>query len=426
MPLLETSNRVLSKVEFVLLACFLVALPIAEAPKNLFLVFYELSWLINSIRSRNFGFLPRIWDVLFAALLIFPIFTIFFSSPYPHVWIGMGDIATYLLLGWTLARSRLDEQQVFRLFCCAIGSTLLGIVQGYYVLAVDPKRIWLQLNAVGHVNHSALFCAGIGIMAAAINLMSWHQLSSRQRWLSSIVTLACFAGMIAFASRGAFVAYVAGMLLIVTPYLFLHMRRTLLVGVSALALAICVAFITQGLIWMAAQQKNTSSLVQKTMDNVRSHDVTSARGQLARTAIEMWRQKPVLGVGVNNFSAVSPEMVQSWLAERNESFEPSKFLFSNHAHNVYFNTLAERGTLGEILLLALGLGWAWELWRKRPAIATPTVLQLCWAAGVAGWAVVFVGGLFNTTLHHGHGMLSMFGLGLLLGSAWPQRTMENR
>ena len=155
--------RLLGKAEYLLLGGFLIALPLVEAPKNLLLGAYVLAWLLGSLRQRNFGTLSPGWDGLFAAMLVVPALSVLASAPYPHGWTHLGDIVSYVLLGWTLARTRLTTRQTVGLLGCAVGATLLGIVHGYWVLAVDAKRIWLQLNSVGHVNHSALFGAGAGV-----------------------------------------------------------------------------------------------------------------------------------------------------------------------------------------------------------------------------------------------------------------------
>lgn len=407
--------RLLGKAETLLLGGFLIALPLVEAPKNLFLGAYVLAWLLGSLRQRNFGTLSPGWDGLFAAMLAVPLLSVLASAPYPHGWKDLGDIASYVLLGWTLARTRLSTQQIVGLLACAVGATLLGIAHGYWVLAVDAKRIWLQLNSVGHVNHSALYGAGAGMLAGGLCLYA-RGLSSRWRQVSVATALACFGGVVAFASRGAFVAYLGGFGVIALPALLIQGRRVVRVAALALALAGGVAFAAQGLVWMVAQDKNGSSLLQKTLDNVRENDVTSARGRLARTAVEYWRQRPWLGLGVANFSAVSPAQAEAWVRARGEAFVPEAYLFSNHAHNVYFNTLAERGALGLGVLLGLGAAWAVLLWQRRPRAGSPDAAALAWASGVAGWSVVYVGGVFNTTLHHEHGMLSILGLALLLGA----------
>lgn len=406
--------RLLGKAECLLLGGFLIALPLVEAPKNLLLGAYVLAWLLGSLRQCNFGTLSPGWDGLFAAMLVVPALSVLTSAPYPHGWTHLGDIVSYVLLGWTLARTRLTTRQTVGLLGCAVGATLLGIVHGYWVLAVDAKRIWLQLNSVGHVNHSALFGAGAGVLAGGLSLYA-SGLPLRWRRVSVVMALACFGGVVAFASRGAFVAYLAGLGVIAVPALFIHGWRGVRVAVVAFVLAGGVAFAAQGLVWLVAQDKNDSSLLQKTLENVREKDVTSARGRLARTALEYWRQCPWLGLGVGNFSAVSPAQAEAWATARGEVFVPEAYLFSNHAHNVYFNTLAERGALGLLVLLGLGVAWAVLLWQCRPRAASAEAATLAWASGVAGWSVVYIGGVFNTTLHHEHGMLSMLGLALLLG-----------
>lgn len=408
--------RVLSRLELGLLCAFMLVVPIMEAPKNIFLVLFTLVWLVRSFRQNNFGHLSPVWDALFALSLIIPFLCIAFSSPYPHKWNAMGDIVSCILLGWVLARSQL-QRTVRPVLTCVVISTLLGVVQGYYVLATNPQRVWLQLNAVGHVNHSALFGVGAALIGVALAL--WQDGISRlQRRWAVFAAFALFGAVIGFASRGAVLAYVFGLILLMWPALRRQGAFSILHVAGVVVLGVVVAWGAQTAIVQVSQSKNpTASLSAKTEENIRDHRVMSERDRLARNAIEQWRHNPVFGVGVSNFSAVSPELMRSWLEARGEQFDPDKYLFSNHAHNLYMNTLAERGLAGECLLLLLGIAWACALWRRRPQAGSAAPAYWAWAAGVSGWTVVYAGGVFNTTFHHGHGMLAMVCLGLLLGSS---------
>jgi len=85
-----------------------------------------------------------------------------------------------------------------------------------------------------------------------------------------------------------------------------------------------------------------------------------------------------------------------------------------HAHNLYLNTLAERGIVGSVPLAAVLIAWGLLLFRRRPRPADSEDDWLLWGAAAAAWTVSVVAGLANTTLHHEHGMLAALLLGLWL------------
>lgn len=404
--LLESSrsDRPLSRAEFVLLCLFSIALPLVEAPKNIFWGLFLLLWIGRSVRTGNWGSLSRGWDALFAALIAVPVISVLASSPYPHSWREVGDIVGYVSLGWILARSRLTARQITLLLAWLIGATLAGVIHGYWVLATDPKRVWLQLNSVGHVNHSALYGMGIASMAVVLAATIWFKTTVRstlQRGPALISALAMLAVMISFGSRGALAAY----LLSIVGFLSLFARAAKIRLWPAVLAGLIVA---GGALALDRKQ------IEKTETNIKAGSVTSMRAEAANTAIEIWRHRMLTGVGAANFSAISPEQIEAWVKERGETYVPANYLYSSHAHNVYFNTLAERGLLGEVTLLTLGAAWLVALWRRRPSAISEAAVWLSWGAGWSGWFIVFAGGVFNTTLHHEHGMLAMMGLGLLL------------
>ncbi len=209
------------------------------------------------------------------------------------------------------------------------------------------------------------------------------------------------AVMISFGSRGALAAYVLSVIAFLIVF-----ARTKKIRLWPVALA---ALIVAGTT-LAIDPKQ----LEKTETNIKAGSITSARAEAAHTAIEVWRHRPVTGVGPANFSAISPGQIESWVTARGETYSQANYLFSSHAHNVFFNTLAERGLLGIAVLISLCFAWLAALLCRRPTVDATTQQWLCWGAGVTGWFIVFGGGMFNTSLHHEHGMLATVCLGLLL------------
>lgn len=399
MTLLPATPRSASRTEFVLLCLFAVVLPLVEAPKNISLGLFVVAWFVHSARQRQWGGAPSWLDLSLAALLTSALLSVFATSFFKPDTKELGDIVSYLLLGWCVSRTALSARQTLTLALCLIGATLAGLVEGYWALWHVPKRIALQLNSVGHVNHSALYAVGVVMIALACYLPRLGTLGKRQHIGAALAGLTLLASMFAFGSRGALLTLLAAVGVFVWQQR--HTRP-----LPWLRLLLVAAIVGTPVLYLKRD------MVEKTLGNLSTGNVTAHRAETARTATETWRHAPLLGVGPGNLSLIDHAQVAAWLAERGEPFDPARYTDRLHAHNLYFNTLAERGALGLGALLAFGALWLGLLIRQRPlAAATPDDWQR-WGISLAGFAVVFVGGLFNTTFHHEHGMLAMLCLGL--------------
>ena len=83
--------------------------------------------------------------------------------------------------------------------------------------------------------------------------------------------------------------------------------------------------------------------------------------------------------------------------------------YTSHAHNRFVNTLVEGGLLGllGLLILVVGVGGLLRRNVKYISSRTDTNNAVFWVIGANSLIVVTVIGLFNTTLHHEHGILAM-------------------
>ncbi|MFT3734862.1 MAG: O-antigen ligase family protein [Rhodocyclaceae bacterium] len=400
MTLLPTAPRNSSRMEFVLLCLFGIVLPLVEAPKNISLGLFVLTWFVQSARLRQWGGAPAWLDLSLGAMLVSALLSVFASGYFKPDTKELGDIVSYLVLGWCVSRTALTARQGLILALCLIGATLAGLAEGYWTLWQVPKRIALQLNSVGHVNHSALYAAGIVAVALACYLPRRSTLDRRQQTIAIFVGIALMASMFAFGSRGALLT----LALAAAPFVWLQHRAQPLPWLRVLLVALIVG---TPVLYIKRD------MIEKTLINFSaSGSITAYRAETTRTAAEVWRRAPLIGVGPGNLSLVSHSQIAGWLAERGEAFDPARYTDRLHAHNLYFNTLAERGALGLGTLLAFGALWLCLLVRQRPRSVSTAEHWQRWGIGLGGFAIVFIGGLFNTTFHHEHGMLAMLCLGM--------------
>jgi O-antigen ligase len=172
------------------------------------------------------------------------------------------------------------------------------------------------------------------------------------RWLALGSFVATSIGIGMSASRGAWLAFGAAFVAVVTT----QSRR----GAALLIAAILVLFLlgqlgTLYLLPTGITQRLTSFLPAVGVSDVRSIEVTDAnyasleRLAFWQAALDMWRDHPVLGVGLGNYPiAYARYALPKWR------------MALGHAHNYYLNIAAEAGLIGLLGYLAL---WAAALWQ---------------------------------------------------------------
>lgn len=105
--------------------------------------------------------------------------------------------------------------------------------------------------------------------------------------------------------------------------------------------------------------------------------------------------------------------MQEWYPNSKVDFSDNgEFLYFSHTHNRYVNTLAEAGLLGFFSLLALLFGILIFLIRHASHSFKDKDNTVIWLIGFNALLATSVVGLFNTTLHHEHGLLTMLIVGL--------------
>ena len=375
-------------------------LPALEAPKKIAVVLYLVFWAINRWRSKEWGGSWSGWDFVVLALIGGAYASAAFGAFWPDKGLGAAnDVLIYGLVFLALRRSRFEEKFLWRLFAVAIVATLLTLLYGYWGLLVTKKRLFLGLNSVGHVNHSAIYMAIIFSMAlawAGAAIGSW-----RQRALLWAGVAMLWLSLFVSGARGALIPVVVFVLL----WLFARagmMRRALWKP------ALLVLLMLGGAVALVP------GVVEKTKGNIEAKELAARRPALAKVALLAAREYPAFGVGISNFAKIDPEVVAGWQDKSGQAFVPEELYFSSHAHSLYFNTLAERGLIGLLPLLIFLAGIGLALYRQRPLGGAIPLQQTLWGAALGAWVITVVGGVFNTTLHHEHALIAMILFGIWL------------
>jgi O-antigen ligase len=381
----------LFKFEQSMLLFFVAMLPAFEAPKNIAIALYFIAWLINRSMAHDWGGKWSHFDSLFSAIILASIASAIFGAFPPDKGIqAVGDVITYSCLFLAVRRSAYSDKMIYKTLSLLILSTIVTLMYGYWELFVTHTEGVLKLNSVGHVNHGAIYIAIVFCLA-----LSWSLAKDRYYhtlWACGIVL---WISLFMTDARGAIIPsvfFVALFFLYKTNRLYDLWKPV----VSLIAIVAVTIVVLPGAI-----------------NKISSENLGSKRPDLARVSIIAAQEHPLFGVGITNFAKITPNRISEWQEKNGPLFKADTLFFSSHAHNVYFNTLGERGILGLSVLMILLLYLIFNLIKSRPSKNSPSIDHTVWGGALGAWVIVSIGGLFNTTLHHEHGALS-----LLLMALW--------
>ena len=393
-----TAGRLRHPAELLLLLGLAFFLPLYEAPKNLLWLAWVIAWAVNRWREREWGGPCDAWDALLLAWIASAYLVAAFSGVKANEWLGANDVLRYGSAALLLRRSRPTARELGLLAMALLAGCLAGLAWGGWRHWVTHARPYLELNSVGHVNHSAPYIAMCCGLAASIAVFAWKDLTAGLRVAAAGSAALIGAARVATASRAAL-----GALLVVPLVLAAGSWRrskwpALLLG-AAMAVAAVMAVALD------------ADVVRKQQRLLEKGDVTNARIAIWRRAVVAWEIHPWFGVGMDNYGKVGEEAIRRRVEADGKTYRPEDYVGPNHAHSLYFNTLAERGIVGSGVFLAVLLAWAGALWRFRPDRGTPAVEASAWGAAASAWVVTTVSGIGNTSFHHEIALLGALLLG---------------
>lgn len=397
---------------FALLALAFV-LPLVEAPKQIFAALYAIAWIAYRVRDRDWGGRWDAWDTLFALWFASGIAVAAFAGIHHREWPGASDLLRYVMLGWLVKRGGYNERTWVAVLVSIVFGTACALALGYWVyvlkhlaiMDVHPSRsllellfrtrtgVTLELKSVGHVNHSSIYLAIVSGVGIGLTMAYWSRLSRAIRVVAVLVLLCFGASLVVMASRGAMLA--AGVAAAVLSLAWWPRSRVPAVAMGvALALLAGTAMVLNLEIMRKQQQYEEQGIVFSYRDTIWNAALTAAD------------RYPFFGVGMDNYNQITMKRIEEWRQDARKPFDPSQYTATVHGHSLYFNAIAERGWVGFGILAAVLVAWAASLVRGYPGRDGSAALWAAWAAAASAWTVTTVAGVFNTTLHHEHGMLA--------------------
>jgi O-antigen ligase len=389
--------------EVYLLIGLVFALPMFEGPKNILWGAWVAAWLLSRLKDGDWGGLWNRWDSLILAWLASVLLSAIFAGAMHSEWDACRDVVRYTSVLWLLTRSNYGEPAWKMIYAAFLVSVIVAAIWALGALAWPHNYLGIQLNSVGHVNHSVIYiviCFGALLAALATY---WQSLSKISRAWGVAGILILLTAVALAGSRAAAVAVMVQALGLGVVWL---RRSKVLLGCAALSVVV-FAILIVGL--------NTEIWRKQEFASESAHPVLGARYPIWNQALLEWRMHPVFGIGNSNFSQLRDDGVQRWLQSRGEPYIDGMYAGSSHAHSLYLNTLAERGLVGFAMLLALLGAFAVSLVRGIPRRRDSALHWLLWCGAASAFLTTVGIGLVNTTLHNETGLLAMLLIGAWIG-----------
>ena len=390
--------------EIALLLAFCIFLPLVEFWKSVAWLLYVLVWLVNRLRTGSIGSRWSLWDTLLVIWIGSAYLSAAFAGLGGNAWAKTGDVATHALLLWLVMRAGYSEREVRWVLGALVASTVLGLLYGYWrIWSGAGKSGTLQLHSVGHVNHTAIYLALMLGVCVSWLFACWRAWPAGRRAAALAITLFVLVSLVVTASRGALAVGMLAVLLLAIAW-WPRWRAPLVA--SAVVMAVAGSL----MIGFGAQ------VIRKHLDNEAAENVLAHRDGVWRMGLAAWERYPWFGVGKDNYSQITHERVRSWRTAAGQDYEASRYVRFPHAHNLFVNTLAERGAVGFAGLALLLLAWLAALFRRAPPRDADDFAWLVWGSAAGAWIVTAGVGMVNTTFHHEHGLLAVLLLGLWLST----------
>lgn len=300
-------------------------------------------------------------------------------------------VFTYCLIVFIIIKSVKTAEQL-RLF-------MLGIIVFVGNLSLNAylygRRINDRLEGIGSAD--AFGSNEFGLLLASVIPIMFCFLKSGKRYEKVVCLLTLPFILNAFIlcnSRGAAVAFAAGMLISFVLVADNRLRRWALIS-SIAAAPLFLYLADDAYIERFATLLGASS----EMDDEAANQLSSGRTEIWTYGLEMVEQYP-LGAGPSGFRKLS----RFYMPDHVLTFRPGAEFGVRSAHNTFLQVLVEEGVLGLIVWISMCASAFFALRKAFKLIDESNPDAIFWKLCIFGQSVAFVtinfGGLFNSRIYY--------------------------
>ncbi len=231
--------------------------------------------------------------------------------------------------------------------CALLIASVHGVVQHFEGVfstqgfVAGGESVGRVQGSFGHPNEYAGFVALLLPLAVAV--AATKELPSQLRLLAGAAALAAVPALNYSYARTAIAS------LVLAALIWLLIMRPKLALIAAVVVAVGAVALAPGVL---KERFNPESAA----------DDVALRTDVAQSALDIYGEQPLLGVGVNNFQTAYSEHLATETAGQRRLLHNEQLLVPTASPSQYLNTLAEQGLVGigalaVFLLLALGSAW---------------------------------------------------------------------
>ncbi|MGC8808755.1 MAG: O-antigen ligase family protein [bacterium] len=368
----------LEKKNFYLMILLFASLPFSESLKEISIFLASLVFLIQLWRREQILKLTLTHYGFFLLVLAATLTTLSAENPRRSL-DGLNDIL-FFTAPFFVAQSIPPKEKNIRILFWILSSTTTLAALIYIGKSLYLNRP-LEIPSLGNQNYTAMF-----LIIVVTTLISLLLFSTQKSKITSVI-LACFIFILIIAGvmtvmRTSFLAL--GIYLLILLWHFRNHRWIRLFFIIVCSILLLAIFFVEPM-------RNKIFIISSLY----------ARFELWKHAIQLFLENPVWGVGLNHFSFTFPK---NFFVDAGASYFD--------AHSLYFQTLSQMGLLGLVAIFLIIYGFLKHWLKIRPILGIDLVKKY---AALGAFCVIFMGGIFDHTLHHGQAIAFSILAGFLFG-----------
>jgi len=339
--------------------------------------------------------LPSSTGIFILLFTIFMVLSFAWTGSFYASYLSMGIWGTYLCVYFITIATIKDKTWTKLLLIAVIGSGVIAALYSFFQFYGIELPIWKRLtgrmrlfSTFGNPNYLA------GYIVATLHLEVLLFLTQKRKWkIIFLITIGVlYASLLITRTRGAWISLLISFLLVLMLLLlyrrnFFKKEKTSIIMLTTVAFFITLIFLTPNYL-----NRGKISIIERGASVINFKSSASQRFLIWNAAVQLIKEKPLLGWGVGTFGVYYPLAQGEFLSrQENKSFLPQANRSIN-AHNDYLQVWAETGIIG-LFLFAMIIGtfyWrAFSFLRKncRENSAIPCLYLIFFTGGITSFLI---------------------------------------
>jgi putative inorganic carbon (HCO3(-)) transporter len=312
---------------YVLLAAVTFSISLVEIAVSIMI----LAWFIKKALDRNLKFLRSLPFIFLIAYFLWTVLSCFNSDYFKESFRGIFKVLEYALV-FIIAATSLRKEAVIKrsFFVIAIVAIIIcadGIFQYFFGYDFIRHRLLTKDDYLHRISSSFIHPNDFGAYLLVVSVIFISFLLSVKNRLKArlfifLPLVLCLVNLFLTKSRGAWISFSAAFLVLGA----LKTKRVLGIFLAILLIIfITLSYVAPERMFSLADFKSGT---------------TWERLMLWKGTINMIKEHPILGFGVNTYSRNFPK------------YKPAEYPDARYAHNSYLQMASEIGVVGALLFLA--------------------------------------------------------------------------